>query len=43
VEADGRCSSMVVAATERFPLASAPYVIGSSIMVSRVLCGHGER
>jgi hypothetical protein len=33
----------VAAATESFPLASAHYVIGSSIRVCGVLCGHDER
>jgi hypothetical protein len=33
----------VAAATESFPLASAPYVIGSAIRVCGVLCEHGER
>jgi hypothetical protein len=38
VEANGRCRSTVAAATESFPLASAPYVIGSSIRVCRGYC-----
>jgi hypothetical protein len=43
VEADGRCRIMVATATESFPLASAAYVIDSSIRVYGVLYGHDER
>jgi hypothetical protein len=32
----------VAAATKSFPLASAPYVISSSIRVCGVMCGHNE-
>jgi hypothetical protein len=37
------CRSTVAAVIESFPLASAPYVIGSTIRVCGVLCGHDER
>jgi hypothetical protein len=37
------CRSTVAATTENFPLASAPYVIGSAIRVCGVLCEHDER